>query len=98
MAPHSPRNSASSPLPPLRSARLLDQLRERICYDHYSLRTEQSYVHWVRRFAHFHGLRHPGEMGGAEVEAFLAYLANARQLSPSHQLALCVLLNSSYVH
>lgn len=89
MAPHFPRHSASSPLPPLRSARLLDQLRERICYDHYSLRSEQSYVHWVRRF---------GEMGDEEVEAFLAYLANARQLSPSHQLALCVVLNSSYVH
>ena len=56
MAPHSSRNSASSPLPPLRSARLLDQLRERIRYDHYSLRTEQSYVHWVRRFVHFHAL------------------------------------------
>ena len=38
MAPHFPRHSASSPLPPLRSARLLDQLRERIRYDHYSLR------------------------------------------------------------
>ena len=98
MAPHFPRHSASSPPSPLRSACLLDQLRERICYDHYSLRSEQSYVHWVRRFAHFHGLRHPGEMGGAKVEAFLAYLANVRQVSPSHQLALCVLLNSSYVH
>jgi hypothetical protein len=44
-----------SPLPPLRSARLLDQLRERIRYDHYSLKTETSYVHWARRFVHFHG-------------------------------------------
>ena len=81
MAPHSPRNSASSPLPPLRSARLLDQLRERIRYDHYSLRTEQSYVHWVRRFVHF-----------------LAHLVNARQVSPSHQQALCALLYPSYIH
>jgi integron integrase len=97
MAPHSPRNSPScsprSPCPPLRSARLLDQLRERIRYDHYSLKTERSYVHWVRRFVHFHGLRHPKEMGGAEVEAFLAHLANARQVSPStHHQALCALL------
>jgi hypothetical protein len=81
------------PRPPLRSNRLLDQLRERIRYDHYSLKTEQSYVQWVRRFVHFHGLRHPKEMGGSEVEAFLAHLANARQVSPStHHQALCALL------
>jgi hypothetical protein len=94
MAPYSPRHSASSPLPPLRSARLLDQLRERIRYDHYSLRTEQSYVHWVRRFVHFHGLRHPKEMGGAEVEAFLAYPGLA---SPLDSLR-CAEPISSYVH
>jgi integron integrase len=80
-------------LPPLRSARLLDRLRERIRYDHYSLKTEKSYVHWVRRFVHFHALRHPKEMGGPEVEAFLAHLANDRQVSPStHHQALCALL------
>ncbi len=80
-------------LPPLRSTRLLDQLRERIRYDHYSLKTEKSYVHWVRRFVHFHALRHPKEMGGPEVEAFLAHLATARQVSPStHHQALCALL------
>jgi integron integrase len=79
--------------PPLRSTRLLDQLRERIRYDHYSLKTEQSYVQWVRRFVHFHGLRHPKDLGGPEVEAFLAHLANARQISPStHHQALCALL------
>ena len=37
---------------------------------HYSLRTEQAYVHWVRAFIRFHGVRHPREMGQAEVEAF----------------------------
>lgn len=42
--------------PPLRSVRLLDQLRERIRYRHYSLRTEQAYVYWVRCFIRFHGL------------------------------------------
>ncbi|MBS1135438.1 MAG: integron integrase family protein [Burkholderiaceae bacterium] len=80
-------------LPPLRSTRLLDQLRERIRYDHYSLKTKKSYVHWVRRFVHFHALRHPKEMGGPEVEAFFAHLATARQVSPStHHQALCALL------
>ena len=58
--------------PPLRSTRLLDQLRERLRYAHYSLSTERSYVYWVRGFIRFHGLRHPREMGGPEVESFLS--------------------------
>jgi site-specific recombinase XerD len=68
---------------PLRSTRLLDQLRERIRYCHYSLRTEQAYVFWVRRFIRFHGLRHPRDMGGSEVEAFLTDLATRKHVSPS---------------
>jgi hypothetical protein len=47
--------SGSSP----RSPRLLDQLRDRIRFKHDSLRTEQAYVQWVKRYIHFHGLRHP---------------------------------------
>ena len=79
--------------PPLRSVRLLDQLRERIRYCHYSLRTEQAYVYWVRAFIRFHGMRHPREMAVAEVEAFLTHLASRRQASPStHKQALCALL------
>lgn len=45
--------TATAPLPPLRSVKVLDQLRERIRYLHYSLRTEQAYVHWVRAFIRF---------------------------------------------
>jgi len=68
MVLHSPRNSPpGAPPPPLRSARLLDQVRERIRYGHCSLKTEKSYVHRVRRFVHFHELRHPKEMSGTEV-------------------------------
>jgi len=76
--------------PPLRSTRLLDQLRERISYAHYSLRTEQANVYWVRSFVHFHGLRHPRQMGAAEVEEFLTWLANrhsASVLAHGHALA-----------
>ncbi|ENY3233680.1 phage integrase N-terminal SAM-like domain-containing protein [Shigella flexneri] len=47
--------TATAPLPPLRSVKVLDQLRERIRYLHYSLPTEQAYVHWVRAFIRFHG-------------------------------------------
>lgn len=45
--------TATAPLPPLRSVKVLDQLRERIRYLHYSLRTEQAYVNWVRAFIRF---------------------------------------------
>jgi integron integrase len=80
-------------LPPLRSTRLLDQVRERVRYLHYSLSTEHSYLQWVRRFVRFHGLRHPREMGGPEVEQFLSYLAAQRQASAStHKQALSALL------
>ena len=51
--------TSTAPLPPLRSVKVLDQLRERIRYLHCSLRTEQAYVHWVRAFIRFHGVRHP---------------------------------------
>ena len=65
--------------------RLLDQVRERIRVKHYSLRTEDAYLHWIRRFIFFHGKRHPRHMGGPEVEAFLSNLATAGQVAPSTQ-------------
>lgn len=73
--------------------RLLDQVRERARYLHYSLRTEKAYVYWVRWFIRWHGLRHPRDMGAADVEAFLAMLANERRVSPAtHNQALSALL------
>ena len=85
--------TATAPLPPLRSVKVLDQLRERIRYLHYSLRTEQAYVNWVRAFIRFHGVRHPATLGGSEVEAFLSWLANERKVSVStHRQALAALL------
>jgi integron integrase len=67
------------------AARLLDRVRERIRVKHYSLRTEDAYLQWIRRFILFHGKRHPREMGAAEVEAFLSHLATAGRVSPSTQ-------------
>lgn len=55
--------------------KLLDQARERLRVKHYSIRTEQQYVQWARRFILFHDKRHPRELGAAEVEAFLTHLA-----------------------
>ena len=77
----------------LQSARLLDQVRERIRYLHYSLRTEESYLHWIRAFIRFHGRRHPRELGGEHIEAFLMWLANERGVAVStHRQALSALL------
>jgi integrase len=85
--------SSTRPLPLLKSAKLLDQVRERIRYLHYSIRTEESYVHWVRAFVRFHGLRHPQAMGGPEVEAFLSWLAGERRVAvATHKQALSALL------
>lgn len=64
---------------------LLDRVRERIRFKHYSIRTEDSYVQWIRRFILFHGKRHPAEMGAVEVEAFLTHLAVEGNVAASTQ-------------
>jgi integron integrase len=79
--------------PPLQSARLLDQVRERIRYLHYSLSTEKNYLYWIRYFIRWHGLKHPRDMGAKQVEAFLSMLATERKVSAStHNQALSALL------
>ena len=79
------------------SPRLLDQLREVLRYKHYSLRTEEAYLYWVKFFVRWHGrngqVRHPREFGAAEVEQFLSMLTNQRHVSVStHNQALSALL------
>lgn len=71
----------STPRPP----RLLDRVREACRLRHFSLRTERTYVHWVRRFILYHGKRHPREMGASEVEVFLSHLAVDRRVAASTQ-------------
>ncbi len=65
--------------------KLLDQLRDAIRTRHYSIRTEEAYIDWVRRYILFHDKRHPRELGAAQIEAFLTYLATQRQVSASTQ-------------
>src|SRR5258708_5672018 len=73
--------------------RLLDQLRHQVRLRHYSYRTEQAYVGWVRRFILFHRKRHPASMGAAEVEGFLSHLASERNVAAATQAqALSALL------
>src|SRR5207344_1432650 len=61
--------------------KLLDRVRIAIRVRHYSRRTEQAYVDWIRRFIVFHRKTHPSEMGAAEIAAFLSWLAVRRQVS-----------------
>jgi len=65
--------------------KLLDRVRTAIRVEHLSYRTEQAYLHWIRRYILFHGKRHPMEMGEREVTAFLSHLAEQRKVSPSTQ-------------
>lgn len=65
--------------------KLLDQVRRLIRARHYSHRTEEAYVHWIRRYIVFHNKRHPSEMGAADVSAFLTWLAVERRVSASTQ-------------
>lgn len=64
---------------------LLDRVRQSIRLKNYSIRTEQAYVSWVRRFILFHDKRHPRQMGSAEVERFLSHLAVDRNVAASTQ-------------
>lgn len=67
------------------SPKLLDQVRAILRARHYSRRTEESYVDWIRRFVRFHGLRHPRDLGRVEVEAFLTHLAVDLNVAASTQ-------------
>lgn len=67
------------------SPRLLDQVRGKIRLKHYSIRTEQAYVDWIKRFVLHFDKRHPAEMGAPEVEAFLTHLAVQGRVAASTQ-------------
>lgn len=72
------RPTASAP-------RLLEQVRNTIRMRHYSIRTEEAYLHWIKRFILFHGKQHPSDMGPTEVETFLTHLAVKNRVSASTQ-------------
>lgn len=79
--PDQPPNQPELPRP----KKLLDQMREVLQTQHYSIRTEDAYVDWARRFILFHHKRHPKDMGAPEVEAFLTHLAVERKVAASTQ-------------
>ncbi len=80
------RSSPGGEVPGERKApTLLMRLRQAIRQRHYSRRTEETYVGWVKRFVAFHGRRHPAELGAVEVSSFLSHLASDRHVSASTQ-------------
>ncbi len=66
-------------------SKLLDDVRNVLRVRHYSFETEKIYVYWIRKYIYFHNIRHPKEMGAAEVEAFLTYLAVEKTVAASTQ-------------
>ncbi|MFE4106679.1 integron integrase [Almyronema epifaneia] len=68
-----------------RPKKLLEQVRDAIRMKHYSYRTEQTYLQWIRRYILFHNKRHPNEMGVPEIEAFLTHLAVSEHVAASTQ-------------
>ena len=67
------------------SPRLLERVHEIIRRKHYSDRTEQAYIHWIKRFIYFSGRRHPKDLGAAEVTAFLNHLSGERDVAAATQ-------------
>ena len=65
--------------------RLIDKTRNVLRLHHYSIRTEESYIQWIKRFIFFHNKRHPKEMGEKDVSAFLTHLAVDKHVSASTQ-------------
>ena len=68
-----------------RKKKLLDQVRDKIRLKHYSLKTERSYIGWIKRYIVFHNKRHPLTMGKEEIESFLSWLAADQGVSPTTQ-------------
>ena len=88
--------SAANASPP--NPKLLTRLRSKLRVGHYSLRTEQAYASWVRRFVRHHGLIHPARLGEADVVAFLRYLAEDQHVAQSTQAQALAALQFLYRH
>ena len=78
-------NGTTSESPNRPAPKLLDQVRDAVRVRHYSIRTEDAYVNWIKRFILFHGKQHPRELGTAAVSAFLSHLAVDGKVSASTQ-------------
>ena len=69
----------------MKTPKLLDQVRSAIRIRHYSIRTEEAYIQWIKRYIFFHKKQHPHTMGEAEITAFLSHLAVDKHVSAATQ-------------
>jgi len=76
-----PQHPTSKP----QGKKLLDQVRDSLRLKHYSYRTEETYLAWIKRFILFHGKRHPKDMGSSEIESFITHLAVERNVAVTTQ-------------
>ena len=74
-------NNTSDPKP----KKLLEQVQEALRTKHYSYRTEQTYIDWIKRYILFHQKQHPKDLGVDEIRAFIAHLATDRKVATSTQ-------------
>ena len=65
--------------------KLLDIVRDKIRFKHYSYSTERTYIHWIKQYIFFHNKKHPIEMDKREIEEYLTFLATKKHVSPSTQ-------------
>lgn len=79
MAPPDFSDKGATVQPP----KLLDQVREKLRVKHYSIRTEQTYLEWIKRFIFFHDKQHPKNLGAEDVGRFLTHLAVANKVTAS---------------
>jgi integron integrase len=96
--PRIPLAHLVAPPDPARRFRLLEQVRARLRERRYSRRTEEAYVHWIRRYVVFHDRRHPRELGSVQVRAFLSSLAVDERVAPSTQNQALAALLFLYEH
>ena len=68
-----------------KSPKLLERVSDKLRVKHYSIRTEQAYVGWIKRYIYFHGKRHPKDMGAQDIEAFLTHLAVVGKVAAATQ-------------
>src|SRR5438046_9983311 len=80
-----PRGEKQFSPPSPQPRKLLDHVRDVLWVNHYSVRTEEAYVGWIRRFILYHNKKHPQEMGALEVELYLTHLAVGEKVSPRTQ-------------
>ena len=72
-------------LPVEKKPKLLDQVRNTLRTKHYSMKTEEAYIYWIKKYIFFHNKRHPKKMGEKEINEFLTYLAVKEKVSASTQ-------------